>query len=739
MKRGKRIGFGILMLFVIIVAAIGFGAGEKAEAAEKRLASITAVYTGETLLVGHSIDLEKLTVMGLYTDGSYVKLKDYVLSTYVVAEKGNNRITVLCDGVTGNFTVTGKEVQQVVARYSENSVTIGESLDRTKITVTAYYSDGTRATVEDYILSDTLVSEIGTNEFTVYYEGETTKFTVKGKEERVPRSMYARYSGPSVIVGNAPDRDDFYVSIFYNDNTTERITTFEVIPSVIQKEGSNTVLVSYGDMSAEVKINGLAKKIVSIKAEYTGLPVVIGTSVSSEDIKVTATFNDGTKDTVTNFTLSSSVIYKIGDNLLTVHCDGKISRINVRGVEAEIIDYTSGIEEVIRESSVYSRIKLAIGAKADATAVSIEKVDKKLVEKAMHRLVKTDEFMAFEVVFDDPEMDVHLPMTMKVSVPAGYDKKEFAVFYTTNRKTIMAQMNGEFLKDGYYEFKMFQPGTYIIADCTPLIYVETLALEESELTLRLDRSYSLDPEILPHTATDKTVTYTSSRPQIVSVSEYGTLKALKTGTAIITVEAQDGSGAKCKLRVSVVKKKGKYDADIAVFSDELNKVRDAYDFMDFLDYLEEEVAERTEDMDERTREAYVKELESWIGGWDEKDIDIDAEEWLLVLELLYERGDYADAALLFGDGAMFKTEIKELNAQLEALETPEDFALFSEVFFMEFEETFAELEEKDAMLYLMAILTWAEEVQENIDSYGWNEETLELYQEWMDELELYGF
>ena len=132
-------------------------------------------------------------------------------------------------------------------------------------------------------------------------------------------------------------------------------------------------------------------------------------------------------------------------------------------------------------------------------------------------------------------------------------------------------------------------------------------------------------------------------------------------------------------------------------------------------------------------------MESWIGGWDEDDIALDEEEWLLVLELLYERGAYADAALLFGDGAMFKTEIGELNAQLDLIETAEDFALFSETFFMEFEETFAELEEKEAMLYLMAILTWAEEVQENIRSYEWNEDILELYQDWMNELELYGF
>jgi len=73
------------------------------------------------------------------------------------------------------------------------------------------------------------------------------------------------------------------------------------------------------------------------------------------------------------------------------------------------------------------------------------------------------------------------------------------------------------------------------------------------------------------------------------------------------------------------------------------------------------------------------------------------------------------------------------------IETADDFALFSETFFLEFEETFAELEEKEAMLYLMAILTWAEEVQENFDSYEWDEDIIELYQEWIDELELYGF
>lgn len=552
MKKRKSRLWAFWLIAVVVLLGLR---GREAEAA-KSLASITAVYMGDTVLVGHSIDLEKLTVMGLYTDGSYEKIKDYSLSAYIVAGKGDNTIRVTSGGVSSTFIVKGKEVSFINAYYDKSSMTVGEQLERDKVTVHAYYSDGTNGKVTDYTLSHTLVGNVGDNVFTVIYEGKTAKFSVTGKAERIPKSIYARYNGPAVIVGNTPKREDFYVSVLYSDNTVERITSFVLEPSVIQKDGSNTVLVSYGELSAEVKVQGLAKTVIGIKAEYVGLPVVVGKTVASEDIKVTATFNDGSKGEVTNFTLSSSVIYKIGDNLITVFCNAKVAYINVRGVEAEIIDYGNCAQGTIRNGSDYTRVKIAVGAKADPEKVSIEKVDPELVKKAMNRLVQTNRYIAYEVSFEDPEMDALLPMTMKVSVPAGYDKEQFAVFYTPNCKTIMAQLNGEFLKDGTYEFKMFQPGTYIVADCTPLIYVESIKLEEETLTLRVGHSYSLDPEILPYTATNKEVSYTSSRPEIVSVSEYGKLKALKTGAAIITIEARDGSGKKCRLRVNVVEKKG---------------------------------------------------------------------------------------------------------------------------------------------------------------------------------------
>jgi len=656
-KNKKRIS--LLAFLLIAVAVVVLAVPGKAGAATKKyLSSVTAVYTGETIRVGQAIQLEKLTVMGLYSDGSYEKVKDFSLSAYTVKEDGINLIEIYAGGVKSTFSVMGKKVLYLVADYEEISATVGTALNREKLKVTAFFSDGSTEDVKDYVLSHTQVYNLGANVFTVVYDNVSTDFTVAGKKERKPEEIYVMYTGPEVIVGNPPKREDFYVSVFYNDNTMEEITSFEITPSVIQKEGKNTVVVSYAGLKQEVSITGLAKTVVSIEAEYTGLPLVVGKAVSQKDIKVTATFNDGTKDTVTNFTLSGSVIYKIGDNLITVFCDSAVAYINVRGVEAEIIDYDNSAYAVIGENGFASEIRLAVGGKVDPKQVRIEKVDKKSLEKAVRRSIKSDTYFAFEVIFDGPELDTYLPMTMKVSVPAGIERDMFGVFYTPNKKTIMAQMNGEFLKDGSYEFKMFQPGTYIIADCTPLIYVDSLKFEEEELTLRLGRSYSLDPEILPHTATDKSVTYKSSKPSVVSVSERGKLKALRTGTALITVTAQDGSGKKAKLRINVVEKKGLFDAEIAELSDMFHDIETADDYIWFLEYFRDEMEDKAYELEEHEFILYVRELEEWLNGLDEDDLNMpeDELEYLLemMLELAEEEDPYWQAVAEGFFGGMFK-------------------------------------------------------------------------------------
>lgn len=521
---------------------------------QRKLSTLTAVYTGKTVLVGHSIDLKKMTVMGLYTDGSYEAITGYALSEYIINKAGRNEITVSYEGVTTKITIEGKKVSSIFAYYKQGELTVGDQLKKSDLVVWVTYSDGSGTEITDYTLPNNVIKEVGVNTFVVSYEGQNTTFTVMGKKIKLAKELYAYYNGPSIIVGGAPKHSDFVVTVIYNDNTIETITDFEVSPSVVQKEGENKFLISKGELTTEAKMTGLAKKIESIKAEYTGFPLVIGSTVNKEDIKVTATYNDESKDTVKSFTLSSPVVYQIGDNVITVFCDQATATIKIRGVEGEIIDFNHAAEKTIVDGNLEFDVSVAMNEKADPDQLRIRKIASSLVKKAMQRIINTEKYVAVDFSFDDPELAIYLPMTVRVTVPEGYNRENFGVFYTTNRKTIMAQMNGTFLKDGTYEFKMFQPGTYIIADCTKKIYVEEIIIDEDELVMSVGKSYSLRPVIHPFEATNQTVSFSSSRPQIATVNEDGLITAVGVGSTVITVEAQDGSGRTAYVLLRVKKK-----------------------------------------------------------------------------------------------------------------------------------------------------------------------------------------
>jgi len=152
---------------------------------------------------------------------------------------------------------------------------------------------------------------------------------------------------------------------------------------------------------------------------------------------------------------------------------------------------------------------------------------------------------------------------------------------------------------------------------------------------------------MPHAATDKSVSYSSSRPKVVSVSENGTIKALKTGTSIITVTAKDGSGVSCKLRVTVVEKKGKYDAEIEELAEELETVETAYEFLDFYDNIIIQIGEMANELAEKQFREYIEELVAWTNGLGDDFIEMEDEEWELLYDIVFDWFD--DKYGLFGE------------------------------------------------------------------------------------------
>ena len=84
-----------------------------------------------------------------------------------------------------------------------------------------------------------------------------------------------------------------------------------------------------------------------------------------------------------------------------------------------------------------------------------------------------------------------------------------------------------------------------------LIYVTGVEIDATELELEVGGTAVLTATVLPEDATDKTVTWTSSAPDIASVDENGTISGLSAGNAVVTVTTTDGGKtAECKVQVS---------------------------------------------------------------------------------------------------------------------------------------------------------------------------------------------
>lgn len=95
----------------------------------------------------------------------------------------------------------------------------------------------------------------------------------------------------------------------------------------------------------------------------------------------------------------------------------------------------------------------------------------------------------------------------------------------------------------------------------PVIYVynpvlvESITLEESQLTVHLGDTYTLKATVLPEDAEIKTVTWSSSDDKILSVSQSGVITANDYGTATITCSSTDGSNVAATCVVEVHKPK----------------------------------------------------------------------------------------------------------------------------------------------------------------------------------------
>lgn len=80
--------------------------------------------------------------------------------------------------------------------------------------------------------------------------------------------------------------------------------------------------------------------------------------------------------------------------------------------------------------------------------------------------------------------------------------------------------------------------------------VTSVTLNQKDLSLEVGKTGKLSATVLPASAADKSITWSSSNTDVASVSRNGTVNAKKAGTAVITATATNGKSASCTVTVT---------------------------------------------------------------------------------------------------------------------------------------------------------------------------------------------
>lgn len=326
------------------------------------ITAITAQYDGPAVAMDETFNYDYLTVTGHFDDGHTSK---FMVGTYSVTRSdgiSTNKINKVGSNVfiatvvygeniwTASFVVPGvKRLVGIQAEYDGPSVAMNKKPKRKNIIVIANYSDGSASTITDwtYLNGDT-ITENNNGILTIYYQGFECTVEINHYDAYATQ-IKAFYNGPKVEVGHDFMMSYLTVKIYYQDSTNTNSyweeldqAHYTVDKQTILYEKDNIITVTYVTNSGNVLTTNFIvegflpeKEILYITAEYSGPPIRKGKTYNPEKVICKAYWNNGNVSLIKDFTVTTTIIDKVGPNKITLNYKEHTCNFIVTGVEAE--------------------------------------------------------------------------------------------------------------------------------------------------------------------------------------------------------------------------------------------------------------------------------------------------------------------------------------------------------------------------------------------------------------------
>ena len=347
-----------------------------------------------------------------------------------------------------------------------------------------------------------------------------------------------------------------------------------------KKVGTATITAKAGDKSATCEITVVATPVTSVTLNKTSASVKAGETVTltatvkpddATDKTVTWSTSDATVATVSNGVVTAK---KVGTATITAKAGDKSATCEITVVSTPVTAVTLNKTSVSLKAG--ETVTLTATVKPDdatdktvtwgSSDESVAKVENGIVTaigKGLSTITAKagDTSATCMVTVSVPVENVTLNKTelvlqkgqeeVLVALVSPDDATDKTINWSSsNVSVVRVDQNGAVAAEGAGTAVITASAGTKSATCTitVTIPVESISLNMTERTIKVNETVLLKAEINPSDATTKSIQWSSSDVSIVSVGSNGMVKGLKEGVATITASA-DGKSTSCTITV----------------------------------------------------------------------------------------------------------------------------------------------------------------------------------------------
>lgn len=244
---------------------------------------------------------------------------------YDDASTGQTAATYLLNILRGGAPlITG-----ITAEWSYGQVIYpNTALTNDMFTVRAAYSDGSVVPVTEFSF-DPQVASTNPTEVTVTYEGKTATVSVPVGTVSLT-GITAEYVGTGTIyVGDNLTKNMFRVTANYNDGSSNVVSDYTFSPVTMLNAGEQVVTFTYQGKETTATVTVVALSVTRITASWIGGTIFKGTAFTKSMFTVTAEYNNGTSNAVSDYTFSPATANSTPTTLVTIEYQGKSAGVSV--------------------------------------------------------------------------------------------------------------------------------------------------------------------------------------------------------------------------------------------------------------------------------------------------------------------------------------------------------------------------------------------------------------------------